>query len=125
MSPPIGHIMLFLLNGVCLVEKQQIQIVFGLTQQGLQSTIYHIRGMYASHYRGSNPRSTTLEASMLVAVTPLIMCQIIIVSHCSVIVNNKTTAQRDTVYGTVNVKFRSVCHSQKVQSSKIQDTVVV
>jgi hypothetical protein len=62
---------------------------------------------------------------MPVAVTPLIMCQIIIVSHCSVIVNNKTTAQRDTVYGTVNVKFRSVCHSQKVQSSKIQDTVVV
>jgi hypothetical protein len=61
----------------------------------------------------------------MLAVTPLMRCQIIMVSHCSVIVNYKTTAQRNTVYGTLNVKFRSVCHSQKVQSSKIQDTVVV
>jgi hypothetical protein len=47
--------LLFLLNTVCLAEKQQIPI--------LQSLVWPDRG--------SNPRSTTFEASMLTITPPL------------------------------------------------------
>jgi hypothetical protein len=43
--------LLFLLSTVCLAEKQQIPIlVFGLTQPGLEPTIYSTRGKHANHY---------------------------------------------------------------------------
>ena len=43
--------LLFLLNAECLEEKQQIPIlVFGLTQSGLEPTIYHTQGEHANHY---------------------------------------------------------------------------
>jgi hypothetical protein len=43
--------LLFLLNAGCLAEKQQIQIlVFGLTQPGLEPTIYRTPGEHANHY---------------------------------------------------------------------------
>ena len=44
--------LLFLLNAVCLVEKQQIPIliVFGLTQSGLKPNIYCTQGKHANHY---------------------------------------------------------------------------
>ena len=45
--------LIFLLNAACLVETQQIPldfIVFGLTQPGLEHTIYHIRGEHANQY---------------------------------------------------------------------------
>ena len=45
--------LLFLLNAACLAEKQQISInfiVFGLTQQGLEPTIYRTQGEYDNHY---------------------------------------------------------------------------
>jgi hypothetical protein len=43
--------LLFLLNAVYLAEKQQIPIlVFGLTQSGLEPTIYRTRGEYANNY---------------------------------------------------------------------------
>jgi hypothetical protein len=43
--------LLFLLNAVCLAEKQQIPILkSGLTWPGLESMIYHTRGEHANHY---------------------------------------------------------------------------
>ena len=43
--------LLFLLNAVCLVEKQQIPIsVFGLTRSGLEPTIYLTQDEHANHY---------------------------------------------------------------------------
>jgi hypothetical protein len=45
--------LLFLLNAACLAEKQAntIFIVFGLTQPGLESTMfYRTRGEHANHY---------------------------------------------------------------------------
>jgi hypothetical protein len=43
--------LLFLLNAVYLAEKQQIPIlVFGLTQSGLEPTIYRTRGEHANNY---------------------------------------------------------------------------
>jgi hypothetical protein len=42
--------LLFLLNAVCLAEKQQIPIlVFGLTRTGLEPMIYHTQGEHANH----------------------------------------------------------------------------
>jgi hypothetical protein len=43
--------LLFLLNAVCLAEKQQIPIlVFGLTRLGLEQMFYRTRGKHANHY---------------------------------------------------------------------------
>ena len=46
--------LLFLLNAACLPEKQQISIciyiVFGMTQPGLEPTIYRTRGEHSNHY---------------------------------------------------------------------------
>ena len=44
--------LLFLLNDACLAEKQQmaIYILFGLTQSGLELTIYRTRGEHADHH---------------------------------------------------------------------------
>jgi hypothetical protein len=43
--------LLFLLNNVvCLAEKQNLQIVYGLTQQRLESKIYHTRGEHGNHF---------------------------------------------------------------------------
>ena len=40
-----------LLNAACLLENQQIQIlVFGLTQPGLETTIYSNRDEHANQY---------------------------------------------------------------------------
>ena len=39
--------LLFLLNAVCLAEKQQI---VGLTRPGLEPKIYHTRGEHANQY---------------------------------------------------------------------------
>jgi hypothetical protein len=42
--------LLFLLNVAYLEEKQQIPIsIFGLTQSGLEPTIYRTRGEHANH----------------------------------------------------------------------------
>jgi hypothetical protein len=41
----------FLLNDVCLAEKQHIpMLVFGLTRLGIDPTIYRTRGEHANHY---------------------------------------------------------------------------
>ena len=46
-----NQFLLFLLNAVWLVEKQQIPIsVFGLPSLGIELTIYHTGGKQASHY---------------------------------------------------------------------------
>jgi hypothetical protein len=43
--------LLLLLNAACLAKKKQISIlVFGLTQSGLEPTIYRTRGECANHY---------------------------------------------------------------------------
>ena len=44
--------LVFLLNAVCLVEKQHIQIfiVFGLTRSWLELTVCRTRGQHANHY---------------------------------------------------------------------------
>ena len=54
---PLGHIILIpsrpvLLNAACLPEKQHISIciVFGMTRQGLEPTIYRTRGEHSNHY---------------------------------------------------------------------------
>jgi hypothetical protein len=41
--------LLFLLNAVCLAEKQQIPI-FDLTRSRLEPAIYNTRGEHATHY---------------------------------------------------------------------------
>jgi hypothetical protein len=46
-----NQFLLFLLNAVCLAEKQQILIlVFGLTGPWLKLTIYRTWGEHAIHY---------------------------------------------------------------------------
>ena len=44
--------LLFLLNAVCLAEKQHISIciVVGMTRPGLEPTIYRTRGEHSNHY---------------------------------------------------------------------------
>ena len=44
--------LLYLLNAACLPEKQPISIciVFGMTRQGLQPTIYRTRGEHSEQY---------------------------------------------------------------------------
>ena len=44
--------LLFLLNDVCLAEKQHVPIViiFGMTRLGLEPTIYNTRVEDANHY---------------------------------------------------------------------------
>jgi hypothetical protein len=51
--------LLLLINTVCFAEKQQISnfIVFGLTRQGLDPTIYRTRGEHANHYTTDAVRS--------------------------------------------------------------------
>ena len=53
---------LLLLNAKCLEEKQQIPIliVFGLTQPGLEPTIYCTRGNHANHYQQNSNKNVPL-----------------------------------------------------------------
>ena len=56
----------------CVLSREATNtnlIVFGLTQSGLEPTIYCTRGEHA--HQGSNPRSTALEASTQ-TITPQI-----------------------------------------------------
>ena len=45
---------LLLLNAVCLVEKQQISLIFGLSRPTIKPTIYHSQGQHTNNHYNTN-----------------------------------------------------------------------